>query len=58
LLEQNFRSTQTILDAANAVIAMNASRHAKNLFTEGEQGEKIRLYRAGDEYDEGRWVAT
>ncbi len=58
LLEQNFRSTQVILDAANAVIAKNASRHAKNLFTEGEQGEKIRLYRAGDEYDEGRWIAS
>jgi DNA helicase-2/ATP-dependent DNA helicase PcrA len=58
LLEQNFRSTQTILDAANAVIAKNANRHAKNLFTDGAQGEKIRLYRAGDEYDEGRWVAS
>ncbi len=58
LLEQNFRSTQTILDAANAVIAKNASRHAKNLFTDHGAGERIRLYRAGDEYDEGRWVAT
>jgi len=58
MLEQNFRSTQTILDAANAVIAKNASRHAKNLFTDGLEGEKIRLYRAGDEYDEGRWVAS
>ena len=58
LLEQNFRSTQTILDAANAVIAKNASRHAKNLFTDDVPGEKIRLYRARDEYDEGRWVAT
>ncbi len=58
LLEQNFRSTQTILDAANAVISKNASRHAKNLFTDDVQGEKIRLYRAGDEYDEGRWVAA
>ncbi len=58
LLEQNFRSTQTILDAANAVIAKNASRHAKNLFTDQGMGEKIRLYRAGDEYDEGRWVAS
>jgi len=58
LLEQNFRSTQVILDAANAVIAKNASRHAKNLFTEGDEGEKIRLYRAGDEYDEGRWIAS
>ncbi|NNN00965.1 MAG: UvrD-helicase domain-containing protein [Acidimicrobiaceae bacterium] len=58
LLEQNFRSTQTILDAANAVIAKNPSRHAKNLFTDGEQGDQIRLYRAGDEYDEGRWIAS
>ena len=58
LLEQNFRSTQTILDAANAVISMNLSRVAKNLFTEGDEGEKIRLYRAVDEYDEGRWVAS
>jgi len=58
VLEQNFRSTQTILDAANAVIAKNASRRPKHLFTEGDQGQKIRLYRAGDEYDEGRWVAS
>ena len=58
LLEQNFRSTQTILDAANAVIAKNSSRHAKNLFTDDVAGEKIRLYRAGDEYDEGRWIAS
>ncbi len=58
MLEQNFRSTQTILDAANAVIARNPSRHPKRLFTEGEEGERIRLYRAGDEYEEGRWVAT
>ena len=58
LLEQNFRSTQTILDAANAVIEKNLSRHPKRLFTEGEIGKKIRRYRAGDEYDEARWVAT
>jgi DNA helicase-2/ATP-dependent DNA helicase PcrA len=58
VLEQNFRSTQTILDAANAVIARNSSRHPKNLFTVGEEGDRIRLYRAGDEYDEGRWVAS
>jgi DNA helicase-2/ATP-dependent DNA helicase PcrA len=58
LLEQNFRSTQVILDAANAVISKNVSRHAKNLFTEGDEGEKIRLYRASDEYDEGRWIAS
>ena len=58
VLEQNFRSTQTILDAANAVIAKNPSRRPKNLFTEGDQGLPIRLYRAGDEYDESRWVAS
>ncbi len=58
VLEQNFRSTQTILDAANAVIAKNVGRRAKHLFTVGEAGERIRLYRAGDEYDEGRWVAS
>jgi DNA helicase-2/ATP-dependent DNA helicase PcrA len=58
MLEQNFRSTQVILDAANAVIEKNATRHPKRLFTEGATGEKIRRYRAGDEYDEARWVAT
>ena len=58
LLEQNFRSTQTILDAANAVISKNASRHVKNLFTDQGAGDRLRLYRAGDEYEEGRWVAT
>ena len=58
VLEQNFRSSQTILDAANAVIARNPSRHPKHLFTEADEGERIRLYRAGDEYDEGRWVAS
>ncbi len=58
VLEQNFRSTQTILDAANAVIAKNPGRRAKHLFTEGDQGSKIRLYRAGDEYEEGRYLAS
>jgi DNA helicase-2/ATP-dependent DNA helicase PcrA len=58
VLEQNFRSTQTILDAANAVIARNPGRREKNLFSEGVRGGPIRLYRAGDEYDEGRWVAA
>jgi DNA helicase II / ATP-dependent DNA helicase PcrA len=58
LLEQNFRSTQTILDAANAVIEKNASRHPKRLFTTGAAGTKIRRYRAADEYDEARWVAS
>ncbi len=58
LLEQNFRSTQTILDAANAVIAKNPSRHPKRLFTDGDPGEPLTLYRAGDEYDEARYVVT
>ncbi|MEI6453414.1 MAG: UvrD-helicase domain-containing protein [Actinomycetes bacterium] len=58
LLEQNFRSTQNILDAANGLIAHNPGRHAKKLFTEGEQGDPITIYKASDEWDEARWVAT
>jgi DNA helicase-2/ATP-dependent DNA helicase PcrA len=58
MLEQNFRSTQVILDAANAVISQNTARHPKRLFTEGSPGDKIRRYRAQDEYDEARWVAS
>jgi len=58
LLEQNFRSTQTILDAANAIIANNPATHRKHLFTEGDQGGKITRYRAADERDEASWVAT
>jgi DNA helicase-2/ATP-dependent DNA helicase PcrA len=57
-LEQNYRSTQTILEAANAVIANNTNRKPKRLFTEGAQGEKIALYQASDERDEGRWIAS
>ncbi|HEY3942998.1 MAG TPA: UvrD-helicase domain-containing protein [Acidimicrobiales bacterium] len=57
LLEQNFRSTQTILDAANAVIANNAGRVAKRLFTEGDAGEPIVRYAAENEHDEAWWVA-
>ncbi len=56
-LEQNYRSTANILDAANAVIANNRGRKAKKLFTAGEAGEKIALYLAADERDEGRWIA-
>ncbi len=58
LLEQNYRSTQTILDAANAVIANNQSRLPKRLFTEGEAGERICRYRAEDERDEASFVAA
>ncbi|MGO8869996.1 MAG: UvrD-helicase domain-containing protein [Acidimicrobiales bacterium] len=56
-LDQNFRSTQTILDAANAVIINNVSRKPKTLWTERGEGERITRYRAGDEYDEAAWVA-
>ncbi len=57
LLEQNYRSTQTILDAANAVIANNLGRRPKQLFTEGEAGERLCRYRAEDERDEASFVA-
>jgi len=57
-LEQNYRSTQTILEAANAVVANNASRKAKRLWTAGEEGEPIRVFAAGDEYAEARFVVS
>ena len=57
-LEQNYRSTARILEAANAVISNNAVRKAKHLFTNGEKGEKLALYQANDERDEGRWIAS
>jgi len=55
-LEQNYRSTATILNAANAVIANNADRMGKNLWTEGAEGEPIRLYAAYNERDESDFV--
>ena len=51
-LEQNYRSTKTILDAANGVIAHNAGRKGKNLWTEGEVGEKVRVTACSDEESE------
>jgi DNA helicase-2/ATP-dependent DNA helicase PcrA len=57
LLEQNYRSTQTILSAANAVIARNPDRLPKNLWSESGQGEKIVGYVAENEHDEAAWVA-
>jgi DNA helicase II / ATP-dependent DNA helicase PcrA len=57
-LEQNYRSTQTILDAANAVVANNASRKAKELWTAGPEGERIRVFTAVDEYAEARFVVS
>ena len=55
-LEQNYRSTATILDAANALIANNQGRMGKNLWTEDAGGTPIQLYTAYNEYDEARFV--
>lgn len=55
-LEQNYRSTATILKAANALIAHNHGRLGKALWTEGEAGERIDLYMAYNEIDEARYV--
>jgi ATP-dependent DNA helicase UvrD/PcrA len=55
-LEQNYRSTGNILQAANAVISNNSSRLGKNLWTDGEQGDPIRVYAAFNEVDEARFV--
>ncbi len=57
LLEQNYRSSQTILDAANAVIEQNISRKPKSLWTDAGHGEKIVRYHADDEGDESRWIS-
>ncbi|MHA8110071.1 DNA helicase PcrA [Lactobacillaceae bacterium Melli_B4] len=58
LLEQNYRSTKTILNAANDVIQNNEERKDKNLWTENAVGEKITYYRAQSEADESRFVVT
>lgn len=55
-LEQNYRSTQVILDAANKVIGNNHSRKPKNLWTSKESGNKIRIYKAVDERDEAQFI--
>ncbi len=56
VLDQNYRSTQVILDAANAVIANNLSRKPKELWTESDGGERISRYHADDDTDEAQWV--
>lgn len=56
-LEQNYRSTANILSAANALITHNTSRLGKDLWTQGDQGEKITVYGALNELDEARFVA-
>lgn len=55
-LEQNYRSTANILNAANAVIANNLGRMGKSLWTEGKEGEPIDLYSAFNEQDEARYI--
>ena len=57
-LEQNYRSTGRILDAANHVIVNNAARKEKELFTDGEPGEPIAVVECGDENDEAREIAA
>ncbi len=57
MLEQNYRSTKNILEAANAVIEKNKRRKKKILFTENAEGEKIGLYGAYDEVDEAHFIA-
>ncbi len=57
LLEENYRSTKTILQAANDVIKNNRNRRPKNLWTQNEDGEEIVYYRANDEQDEALFVA-
>ncbi|KAB8129928.1 DNA helicase PcrA [Gracilibacillus oryzae] len=58
LLEQNYRSTKSILDAANRVIDNNAGRKPKNLWTENQAGNKIYYFQAGSEREEGLYVAN
>lgn len=57
LLEENYRSTQKILAAANEVIAQNSNRPEKNLFTKNAEGDSLSLYQAFDEIDEANFVA-
>lgn len=56
-LEQNYRSTSNIIDAAHSVISRNEGRKSKKLWTTAEAGEKIEYYRAQDDREEARWTA-
>lgn len=56
-LEQNYRSTQTIVNAANAVIAKNLQQFKKNVFSDNEEGDKIKIYRSLSDADEANFVA-
>lgn len=57
-LEENYRSTGHILNAANAVVANNSRRKEKRLFTSRGDGELVQAYQASDERDEGRWIGA
>lgn len=57
-LEQNYRSTQNILAAANSIIANNANRFGKNLWTQGDAGDLLSLYMAFNEIDEARFIVS
>lgn len=57
-LEQNYRSTQNIVDAANVVIAKNLQQFKKNVFSENEVGEKIKVYRSLSDADEANFVSA
>lgn len=56
-LEQNYRCTKTILDAANSVIENNTQRKGKTLWTDNEEGDKIKVYRGQDEQHESKYIA-
>lgn len=56
-LEENYRSTQTILDAANGIVANNRDRRGKHLFTNGDRGEPVTIAELDDEHAEARYVA-
>jgi len=56
LLEQNYRSTATILSAANTIISLNTERKEKKLWTENNEGDLLTLYKAADEYDEAQFI--
>lgn len=58
MLEQNYRSTSTILNAANGVIGRNTGRKPKKLWTDKGDGDKIKVYRADSEHDEGYFVTS
>lgn len=57
-LEQNYRSTQNIVNAANVVISKNVQQFKKNVFSENEEGEKIKVYRSLSDADEANFVAS